>query len=44
MEPGKAYVKGYEYETIGVEYVDVKKEEEPILLLDNLSIQTWEIV
>ena len=25
MEPGKAYVKGYEYESIGVEYVDVKK-------------------
>tara|TARA_Y100001938_G_scaffold22933_1_gene29812 strand:+ start:8895 stop:15293 length:6399 start_codon:yes stop_codon:yes gene_type:complete len=25
LEPGKAYVKGYEYESIGVEYVDVKK-------------------
>ena len=25
MEPGKAYVKGFEYESIGVDYVDVKK-------------------
>ena len=25
LDPGKAYVKGYEYESIGVEYVDVKK-------------------
>ena len=25
LEPGKAYVKGYEYESIGVEYVDIKK-------------------
>ena len=25
LEPGKAYVKGYEFETIGVSYTDVKK-------------------
>ena len=25
LEPGKAYVKGYEFETIGVTYTDVKK-------------------
>ena len=28
LEPGKAYVKGYEYESIGAEYVDVKKGRE----------------
>ena len=25
LDPGKAYVKGFEYESIGTEYVDVKK-------------------
>ena len=25
LDPGKAYVKGYEYESISTEYVDVKK-------------------
>ena len=25
LDPGKAYVKGYEYESVGTEYVDVKK-------------------
>ena len=28
LEPGKAYVKGYEYESISSEYVDVKKGRE----------------
>ena len=28
LDPGKAYVKGYEYESVGTEYVDVKKGRE----------------
>ena len=28
LDPGKAYVKGYEYESMGTEYVDVKKGRE----------------
>ena len=30
LDPGKAYSKGYEYESMGTEYVDVKKAREVI--------------
>ena len=45
LEPGKAYVKGYEYESIGVEYVDVKKgQRNNYNYKFTLSTQIWVII
>ena len=34
LEPGKAYVKGYEYESIGTQYVDLRKGRDTTKLED----------